>query len=155
LPQLAVETFPSQVFWVLFGFFAVYVFVSNVLTPQIEETLENRISHIEALVNNAKQLETESKKLEQDAFIALEDAEIESAAAETKLMTSFREQSIKEKNMLYDMFSKKSKAESRILSTSVDNVFAEISDNLDGILDLAMKSIDCSFPVSKKRGDTL
>lgn len=152
MPQLDVGTFPSQIFWILLGFLAIYMFVSKVVTPSIEETFENRISHIDSLVNTANQLKSEVKKLENESFIALENAEIDSSAAESKLLASFREQSIKEKNTLFEMFSKKSIKESMKLSESVDKVFKEISGNIDNILDTAMKSVSCSIKESGKGG---
>ncbi len=150
MPQLAVGTFPSQIFWMLLGFFAVYIFISKVAAPNIESTLSDRSSHMNGLIGQANKLKTEAKKLEEDAVIALENAEIDSLAVETKLLDSFREQSIKEKTMLFDMFSKKSKAESAMLSTSADNVFKEMSENIDPMLELAMKSISCSLNKNDK-----
>jgi F-type H+-transporting ATPase subunit b len=152
MPQLDVGTFPSQIFWILIGFLAIYMFVSRVVTPSIEETFENRISHIDSLVNTATQLKIEAKKLENESFIALENAEIDSSSAESKLLTSFREQSIKEKNMLFEMFSRKSIKESMKLSESVDRVFNEISGNIDNIMDAAMKSVSCSIKDDDRGG---
>jgi F0F1-type ATP synthase membrane subunit b/b' len=152
LPQLAVETFPSQIFWTLLGFFAVYLFISFVVTPKIEKTLENRVSHIDNLVQDAQKLESEATALEHDSFIALENAEMDSAAAEAKLMAAFREQSIEEKDVLYSKFSRKSKTESDALSKSVAASFLKVSEDLEVILDAAMKSISCSLP-TKNIGD--
>jgi len=145
MPQLDVATFPSQIFWILLGFLAIYMFVSKVVTPSIEETFENRVAHIDSLVDTANQLKSEAKKLENEAFIALENAEIDSSAIEQKLLASFREHSIKEKSMLFKTFSKRSKKESVVLSESINNVFNEISENIDNILDAAMKSVSCSL----------
>jgi F-type H+-transporting ATPase subunit b len=149
VPQLAVETYSSQVFWILIGFVILYLYVANVVTPKIEETFEDRISHIDDLIKNAKKLEAEAQKLERDAFIALENAEIDSAAAESRLMSSFREQSIAEKSKLYERFSRKSKEESIELSRTVDKLFLEISENMDDIMNVAMNSIACSAQSSR------
>lgn len=145
MPQLDTGTFPSQIFWILFGFLALYIFISKVVTPSIEETFGNRMSHVDSLIDTANQLKSEARKLENDSFIALENAEIDSDAAESKLLASFREQSIKEKNMLFEMFSRKSKKESMVLSESVNNVFHEISASIDTIIDVAMNSVSCSI----------
>ncbi|MDR3155704.1 MAG: hypothetical protein LBT90_01195 [Holosporaceae bacterium] len=145
MPQLAVETFPSQVFWVLLGFCAVYLFVSRVIAPRIEKTLENRTSHIENLENTANQLKLEAEKLEKNSSIAFENAALESAAEEKELISSFREKWLLKKGMLFDLFAKKSREDSLKLSVSADEVFNDLSNHMDDIMDAAMEGISCSL----------
>lgn len=152
MPQLAVETFPSQIFWVLIGFFAVYVFMSTVIAPKIEKTLENRSSHIGSLVKRAEQLENDAKIIEKNALDALERAEVDATTAESKLIASFREQSIKEKEALYEVFSKQSRSKSKLLSEEVEKCFADISNDMDDIISTAIHKINGSSILNKKRG---
>ena len=141
MPQLAVETFPSQIFWILIGFCLVYFFISKVVTPNIEETLQNRAAHVDDLLNAAKQLRSEADQLENDALVALENAELESAAAESELITAYRDRALKEKEELYTLFTEKSKEESASLEESSEKTFKEISENADEILDAALKKV--------------
>lgn len=152
MPQLAVETFPSQIFWVLIGFFAVYAFMSTVIAPKIEKTLENRSSHIGSLVKRAEQLENDAKIIEKNALDALERAEVDATTAESKLIASFREQSIKEKEALYEVFSKQSRSKSKLLSEEVEKCFADISNDMDDIISTAIHKINGSSILNKKRG---
>ncbi|MBQ7674716.1 MAG: hypothetical protein IJT36_09475 [Alphaproteobacteria bacterium] len=152
MPQLAVETFPSQIFWVLIGFFAVYVFMSTVIAPKIEKTLENRSSHIGSLVKRAEQLENDAKIIEKNALDALERAEVDATTAESKLIASFREQSIKEKEALYEVFSKQSRSKSKLLSEEAEKCFADISNDMDDIISTAIHKINGSSILNKKRG---
>ena len=140
MPQLAVETFPSQIFWILLGFAVVYLFMARVATPNILETLRNRTVHIDELLNAARQLRSEAEKLEKTATADL---------AESELMTKFRERSVKEKEELYALYSEKSKQESASISLSADETFREISANMDEILDSAVKSISASVGEGK------
>lgn len=148
MPQLAVETFPSQIFWILLGFCLVYFFISKIVTPNIEETLQNRATHVGDLLNAAKQLRTEAEKLETDAVSALESTKLEAMVAESELLTEYRERSLKEKEELYNLFSKRSKIELEAISKSADETFEKISNDMDKILDTAIKTISRS--VSKK-----
>ena len=148
MPQLAVETFPSQIFWILLGFCLVYFFISKIVTPNIEETLRNRATHVSDLVNAATQLQMEAEKLESDSISALETAKLEAIAAESELLTEYRERSLKEKEELYNLFSEKSKIELESISKSADETFEKISNDMDKILDTAVAAI--SHSVSKK-----
>ena len=149
MPQLAVETFPSQIFWILMGFAVVYLFMASVATPNILETLRNRTVHIDELLNAARQLRSEAEKLEKTSAADLENAEMDSIAAEAELMSKFRERSVKEKEELYALYSEKSKQESASISLSADETFREISANMDEILDSAVKSISASVGEGK------
>jgi F-type H+-transporting ATPase subunit b len=150
LPQLAVENFPSQIFWILVGFAIIYIFVSQVVTPGIERILGNRVSHIEDLVKNAKDLNSEAEKLEHEAFVSLENAAIEAEAAESKLISCFREQSIAEKKALYEVFSQESRRESELLTKTAADLFEKMSAEIEDVTDLAMKRIACNVPTQKK-----
>lgn len=150
MPQLAIETYASQVLWTLIGFFIVYLFVSKVFTPQIEEILENRVVYIDDLLKRAQSLKEESEKLKNDSFIALENAQIDTEAAERKLIAAIREQNIKEKEQIYEMFAEKSRLEARELLKTSDKVLEEVSQDLENIVSAAMKSISCSTERSAK-----
>lgn len=135
MPQLDFTTFPSQIFWILIGFLMVYYFVSRVVTPDLEDILKNRASHVDELLQNAKQLKEEAESLEKNSLIAMENAGIEMSSIESEMLSSFMNQSMSEKNTLYSMFSEKSKAESLELSKSANDVANHISNSIDVIID--------------------
>lgn len=151
MPQLAVETFFSQVFWVLLGFFAVYAFVSNVVTGGIESIFKSRSSYVDDLTSNTEQINTEVENLENASAIALENSEIASAAKESELIASFREQSIVEKDKLYNDFSTKSKLASAELSKAAETLFAEMSFEIEIFVAAAINSMNRSSEKNNKR----
>jgi F0F1-type ATP synthase membrane subunit b/b' len=122
----------------------VYIFVSKIVAPGLEKTLENRAAYISDLVKRANKLMVEADKVEKKSIVALENAELESSAAEIKLMSDFREKSIRTKKSLYTFFSERSKKEAEILSQSADEVFSDISRNIDDILEVAMNRVSVS-----------
>lgn len=144
MPQLAVETFPSQIFWILVGFFAVYFFMSTVVAPNIEETLENREQHVGSLVKKAEKLNSDAQKIEKNAFDALERVEVDSAATESKLIASFREQSIKEKDALYKLFAEESRSKSELLAEASEKCFNDVVNDIEDIVQAAMLKINNS-----------
>ncbi|MDR2157969.1 MAG: hypothetical protein LBO02_01475 [Holosporaceae bacterium] len=145
MPQFATSTFPSQIFWILVGFSLVYLFVSRVFTPKLERTLLDRELHVENLLKAANKLKNEADKLEKDSIIALENAKIDSNAAESKVISAFREQSLREKDTLYELFSEKSKIESESLMKSSEDAFQSVSANMDEIVDEALAGVSCSM----------
>ena len=144
MPQLAVETFPSQIFWILVGFFAVYFFMSTVVAPNLEETLENREQHVGSLVKKAEKLNSDAQKIEKNAFDALERVEVDSAATESKLIASFREQSIKEKDALYKLFAEESRSKSELLAEAYEKCFNDVVNDIEDIVQAAMLKINNS-----------
>jgi F-type H+-transporting ATPase subunit b len=144
VPQLAVETYASQIFWVILGFALVYIFMSRFATPKIEALLQNRSDYIKNFETVSAELQNEADKLDNESFVELENAEIEATATESKLMSDFRKQNLARKNQLFEKFSKESQKESAALTASADEVFQELSSNMDVFLNTSMNRISCS-----------
>lgn len=141
MPQLCIETFPSQILWVLVGFIAVYAIVSSFIAPQIEETFELRSSHIDDLLKRSETLKIEATAIEMKALTAFEEVQFDAMSAETKLVTAFRDRSNIEKNALNALFSKRMKKESANLTKASDNVREEICGDLDDLIEIALGKI--------------
>lgn len=141
MPQLAVETYPSQVFWVLIGFLCVYLFISRVAVPSLQEILKVRSDHIGSILTAAEQLKSEAEEIEKNSQIALENAQLSLSAAESKLMSDFREECIARKNEFYERFSRESAERSQSLSDAANDAFEAISKSSDAIVDAALKAI--------------
>jgi F-type H+-transporting ATPase subunit b len=144
LPQLDVSTFASQVFGIVLGFLLVYLFVSKVITPQIEDVLLDRDSHTNGLLKAAHKLKTEADEIENDATIALESAQEDCAATESELILALQEQNLSEKKALDDLFFEKSKKEQKSLAESSQRAFSDALKEMDGLVDVAMGSMACS-----------
>jgi F-type H+-transporting ATPase subunit b len=137
LPQLDTSTFASQIFWILVGFSLVYLFVSRVFAPKIEKILSDRELHTESMLGAARGLKSDADRLEENAAAAFESARKTSIAAESDLMSAFKEQSAKEKKTLDDLFSVKSQKESDLLIESSEKAFSSVLEKMDEIVDAA------------------
>ena len=62
LPQLDIQTYPSQIFWLIISFIVLYLLVSRVAVPRISEVLEERQ---ERIADDLDKAETLKKKAEQ------------------------------------------------------------------------------------------
>ncbi|GHU21833.1 F0F1 ATP synthase subunit B' [Alphaproteobacteria bacterium] len=153
MPQLAIETFASQIFWIVIGFLIVYLFMAWIVTPGIEDTLNARVMHVDGLLNTAQKLKSDAEKLEQESNSALENAYLDSYLAESELMASFRERNIEEKGNLHNVFSQVSRSESATLAESSNEIFREMAANIDDtLLDAALEGISCF--VTKPENDS-
>ena len=139
MPQLDVSTYPSQIFWVLVGFLLFYRFVSTVAIPGIQEIMRNRATHVESLLKAASSLKEEAEKLESASRIALENAQIEAATKETKLMADFREKTISQRNAFYERMATESAEKSVALEKAADEAFFVISQSSDEIVNRAIE----------------
>jgi F0F1-type ATP synthase membrane subunit b/b' len=102
--------------------------------------VEKRKFYINKLLNKAEKFKKEADKIKGKADAALENVQLDFCAAESKLTADFREKNLKEKASLYDLFSRKSKEESKKLEKSSTNTLLTISQDMDELIDLALQA---------------
>ena len=141
MPQFAVETFSSQIFWVLFGFLAIYVFMSLYATPALQESLKERDSYVSSLINKADECNRNAKDIEMRAEAALKEAERGFAVTESQLIASFKEQNLKKKQSLDKVFAEESRKESDNLIASSDMCFQFFQESSEEMIEAAAKKI--------------
>jgi F-type H+-transporting ATPase subunit b len=73
-PQLKVETYPSQVFWLFVSFGVLYFMMSRIALPRITEVLDLRQTQKSNNLNRAQSLQEEAEKIR---------AEVETSTAQT------------------------------------------------------------------------
>ncbi len=66
MPQFDIYYYPSQIFWLILVFGALYAMIGVVVVPVVEKTFRNRDEIIGANINNAEDLFEKAKKLEDD-----------------------------------------------------------------------------------------
>ena len=60
LPQLDIETYASQIFWLIVTFIVLYFLVAKIAMPRIAEVLEGRQERIEDDLDKAETLKKEA-----------------------------------------------------------------------------------------------
>jgi len=73
-PQFAVETFPSQLFWLAISFGALYLLMSGAALPRIEQGIAARSAHIHNLLSDAHRLRDEAESHKNDMNSAADAA---------------------------------------------------------------------------------
>jgi F-type H+-transporting ATPase subunit b len=60
MPQLDATSFPSQLFWLMISFVALYVLLARFLLPRVQSTLALRARTIESDITQAERMKTEA-----------------------------------------------------------------------------------------------
>ncbi len=77
MPQLAIETFPNQIFWLLIALVAIYFVLSRIALPRIGATLEERQDAIANDLERAADYRRQAEDAETAYEKALADARAE------------------------------------------------------------------------------
>jgi hypothetical protein len=107
----------------------------------MEKILQNRDFHVDELLKTADQFKKDADKLEENSLVALKNIQMKSVVDEFKIVSDFKEQSLKEKQSLRDLFFKKSWKESESLIKSSEKAFFNISKKMDEIVETALNKI--------------
>jgi F-type H+-transporting ATPase subunit b len=76
MPQLNVEMFPSQIFWLIVTFAFLYLLLSRSILPRIHAALENRQSKINHDIDRAEQLRNEAEEARETYERALKESRL-------------------------------------------------------------------------------
>jgi len=81
MPQLDIGTYPSQIFWLLLSFGALYLFVQRVLVPQFSRLAQQREQQVESNRRTSEQILGEIDQLQRQMDASLQDARREAKEA--------------------------------------------------------------------------
>ena len=141
LPQLVTETFPSQVFWVVLGFFCVYGIMAFFAVPKLKKILNKREEHVNNLLETAKEFSEKSAEVERESSELLSKTKQEIFDTETKLTEELGKRNSDEKQRLSEEILENANNEIASLKVSSEEVFKNMSSDLDKLLDLALQKI--------------
>jgi len=79
LPQLKIETWPSQIFWLVVIFGVGYIFMERVVTPRIGSVLEERRTRLDDDLTRAREASSEAGQTRADYEASLDAARNEAA----------------------------------------------------------------------------
>jgi F-type H+-transporting ATPase subunit b len=137
LPQLDVQTYASQIFWLITSFIVLYFLVAKVAMPRISEVLEERQERIEDDLDKAETLKKEADvvrvEYEKALMLARERAHDVTQQAKEEINRNGVEA---EANANKKMSKMLKEAEDRIRSAR-----AEIIKDSDGVADTIEKNV--------------
>lgn len=83
LPQMDIGSYPSQIFWLIITFGALYVFMWKIAIPQLRTTVEERKDKVSMDLNDAEQLKTEAKSILEEYEAKITNSNLEAASIYT------------------------------------------------------------------------
>lgn len=141
MPQFAVETFSSQIFWVLVGFFAIYVFMVCFVTPNLRKVFEVRGRRIDSQESDAAKLNEDAERIERDVNETLSKSRRGFSIAESKLIASLKEQSEKEKRVVLKKLHEESTKNCRDLAFESEKCFQSIRSEKEVMVAVAIRKV--------------
>lgn len=122
MPQFAqIDTFASQIFWLLVTFSILYILMSRVVLPRIAETLSNRRNKIEDDLGKADALKAKAESVQAAYEASLAKATEEARAAHREAYTKIAERSDKEHAALAEKLAvEAAAADARIAKSKAD-----------------------------------
>ena len=91
MPQLDVTTYSTQIFWLLLCFCTMFLIAKMFILPRMDNVFNNRLRHINSLLDQASELSKEAKKIDKETSDFVENAKIDIAMQEEKAIRSFNE----------------------------------------------------------------
>ena len=92
LPQLNIETFPSQIFWLVVSIVALFYLMSKVALPRIASVLEERADAIADDLDKAEEFKRKAQEAEEAYDQALSDARARAADIAAQKRAEIQEQ---------------------------------------------------------------
>lgn len=127
-PPLDTKTFPSQLFWLVIFFAALYVLMSKLVLPRLADILSKRKSHIDSDLSRAQSLKEETETAIKSYEKALADARSRAGDIARETRDAVTKQADDESHKLDEALAKKiSDAEAKI-AASKEKALAAVED---------------------------
>lgn len=109
--------------------------------PKLKRILDSRENHINDLLDVAEKLNEKSAKIEKESNELLSKTKQEILDTELRLVEKLEKKSSEEKQRLSEEILENANNEMASLKVSSEEVFKDISSDLDELLDLALQKI--------------
>lgn len=127
MPQFAqIDTFASQIFWLLVTFSILYILMSRVVLPRIAETLTNRHNKINDDLEKADELKAKAEQVQAAYEASLAKATEEARAAHRDAYAEIAERSDKEHGVLAEKLAEEAAAADARIAKSKADVLDEL-----------------------------
>ncbi len=152
-PQLNPSSYASQVFWLAVAFLLLYILMSRLALPRMEEVLDLRKAKRSNALNHAEQLNGEAEKIRKTYERSLEKAQKEAQESLRAAENAIKEKMAVENAQFAEQSRKRSlTAEQKILKARQDALqsLADISADLAAEIALKVANIQLNKADAKK-----
>jgi len=131
LPQLDISNFLSQTFWLVISFSLLYILISKVVIPNIQNILDKRSKDLYSILEKAEKNNEEAKKLANEAF----DIEKSNRIELLNYQNSFIDKLKKENSTKFDQIALELSKEYQITKAQYEQKLKELSQDIPEILE--------------------
>jgi len=131
LPQLDTSNFLSQTFWLVISFSLLYILISKVVIPSIQNILDKRSKDLYSILEKAEKNNEEAKKLANEAF----DIEKSNRIELLNYQNSFIDKLKKENSTKFDQIALELSKEYQITKAQYEQKLKELSQDIPEILE--------------------
>ena len=126
MPQLDISTFPSQIFWLIITFSALFFVIWRISVPKIADTLEARQKRIDDNLLRAEELKKDAENALNAYEVSIELAHLEAqnilSEASTKLANESQLQEVKLNEILESRFKESEKNIDRAINDATVHI---------------------------------
>jgi len=116
MPQLDLATYPSQIFWLVVTFTALYYVMARHILPRIHTVMESRQQRIEYDLDRAASLKVEAEQARESYETALADARGQAQTMLNDVSEAIRETSDEKHKELEDILNEKVAESERLIT---------------------------------------
>lgn len=110
--------------------------------PRLKKILDRRHGYVDNLLDVAKKFNEKSERVEREAADLLAKTKQEISGNEARLIEELEKKSSEEKQRISEEILSRTKNEIASLSDSSEEVFKEVSADLDQFLDMALQKME-------------
>lgn len=129
MPQLDINTYFSQIFWLLITFGIFYMFLNSVIIPKIKVIIENRNNKIEEFIDHAKNLRKSAENIKLEYEDVLKKSKIDADYILTEAKQQIEEQNNAKNDELQRKFTQDMKKLDQELAQKTKELKATIKES--------------------------
>ena len=134
LPQMDITTFPSQIFWLVITFGALYLFMWRTAIPKLRNTIEERQDKILIDINEAEKVKSEAEE-------TLKEYEEKMQSASSQAADIISQAKIKSDSMIDEIKKKQELKLSKMLNDSKKKITEQYEESRQQIENAKIESI--------------
>ncbi len=140
-PQFAVDTFPSQLFWLAISFGTLYLLLAGAALPRIEQGITARAGHIQHLLTDARRLRDEAESHKNDMNSAADAAHQKAHAMLNKAAVESQDIASRRNHELEAVLQTKIKASEDRINTARANAVQSVREAAQILLPVILQKV--------------
>lgn len=140
-PQFAVQTFPSQIFWLAVSFGGLYLLLAGAALPRIEQGITARAAHIQNLLADARRLRDDAESHKNDMNMASDAAHQKAHAMLNKAAVESQDIASRRNHELEAVLQTKIRASEDRITTARANAVQSVKEAAQILLPVILQKV--------------